>query len=126
MLALSPEWHRLILHSAVSSSHDRAVDGADNACWAVGLFAGEEKAEAEFLAWHLLNVKVLAEFVEQSSDRVTNELLIQNHFTNSGELQCHNCETSTLEKSNTPILSGVQTFHNYIRPQMTLNGQNTC
>lgn len=55
MLTLGSERRRLILHNAVSGSHDHAVVSTDSACWDVGLFAGEEKAEAEFLAEHLFN-----------------------------------------------------------------------
>jgi hypothetical protein len=29
----------------------------------------------------------------------------------------------TLEKADTPILSGMQIFHNYIRPHMALDGK---
>lgn len=29
----------------------------------------------------------------------------------------------TLEKSDTPILTGMQIFHNYIRPHMALEGK---
>jgi len=29
----------------------------------------------------------------------------------------------TLEKSDTPILSGIQIFHNYIRPHQALKGK---
>jgi hypothetical protein len=66
VLTLESERRGLILHNAVSGCHDHAVGSADSACWDVGLFAGEEKAEAEFVAEHLFNVKVIAEFVEQS------------------------------------------------------------
>lgn len=29
----------------------------------------------------------------------------------------------TLEKPDTPILAGMQIFHNYVRPHMALNGK---
>ncbi len=29
----------------------------------------------------------------------------------------------TLEKADTPILKGMQIFHNYVRPHMALNGK---
>jgi hypothetical protein len=29
----------------------------------------------------------------------------------------------TLEKADTPILTGMKIFHNYVRPQMALNGK---
>ncbi len=41
----------------------------------------------------------------------------------NGELRDRERVMRTLEKSDTPILSGMQIFHNYIRPHMALNGK---
>ena len=72
MLAPGPEWRRPILRNAVPWSHGRAVDSADSACGAVGLFAGEEKIEAYPLAEHLFDAEVRAESSNgPRSDRVT-------------------------------------------------------
>jgi transposase-like protein len=41
----------------------------------------------------------------------------------NGELRDREKVTRNLKKSDTPIISGMQIFHNYIRPQMALDGQ---
>ncbi len=41
----------------------------------------------------------------------------------NGELRDRERVMRTLEKSDTPILAGMQIFHNYIRPHMALDGQ---
>jgi hypothetical protein len=41
----------------------------------------------------------------------------------NGELRDRERVMRTLEKTDTPILSGMQIFHNYIRPHMALNGK---
>jgi hypothetical protein len=41
----------------------------------------------------------------------------------NGEIRDRERVMRGLEKKDTPILKGVQLFHNYIRPHMALNGQ---
>jgi len=41
----------------------------------------------------------------------------------NGELRDRERVMRTLEKSDTPILTGMQIFHNYVRPHMALDGQ---
>jgi transposase-like protein len=41
----------------------------------------------------------------------------------NGELRDRERVMRTLEKSDTPILTGMQIFHNYVRPHEALNGQ---
>ncbi|MGA3110295.1 MAG: hypothetical protein ABSD99_12735 [Candidatus Bathyarchaeia archaeon] len=41
----------------------------------------------------------------------------------NGELRDRERCMRTLEKSDTPILSGMQIYHNYIRPHMALDGK---
>jgi len=41
----------------------------------------------------------------------------------NGELRDREKVTRNLKKSDTPILAGMQIFHNYIRPHMALNGR---
>jgi transposase InsO family protein len=41
----------------------------------------------------------------------------------NGELRDREKVTRNLKKSDTPILVGMQIFHNYIRPHMALNGR---
>ncbi len=41
----------------------------------------------------------------------------------NGELHDRERVMRTLEKSDTPTLSGMQIFHNYIRPHMALDGK---
>ncbi len=41
----------------------------------------------------------------------------------NGEIRDRERVMRTLEKSDTPILTGMQIFHNYIRPHMALNGK---
>jgi len=41
----------------------------------------------------------------------------------NGEIRARERVMRTLEKSDTPILSGIQIFHNYIRPHQALNGK---
>ena len=41
----------------------------------------------------------------------------------NGEIRDRERVMRTLEKSDTPILSGIQLFHNYIRPHQALNGK---
>jgi len=40
----------------------------------------------------------------------------------NGELRDRERVMRTLERADTPILTGMQIFHNYIRPHMALNG----
>jgi hypothetical protein len=41
----------------------------------------------------------------------------------NGELRDRERVMRTLERADTPILSGMQIFHNYIRPHMALDGK---
>jgi len=41
----------------------------------------------------------------------------------NGEIRDRERVMRTLEKSDAPILSGMQVFHNYIRPHQALNGR---
>jgi hypothetical protein len=41
----------------------------------------------------------------------------------NGEIRDRERVMRTLEKSDTPILSGMQIYHNYIRPHMALDGK---
>lgn len=41
----------------------------------------------------------------------------------NGEIRDREKVTRNLKKSDTPILTGYQIFHNYIRPQMSLDGE---
>jgi hypothetical protein len=41
----------------------------------------------------------------------------------NGELRDRERVMRTLEKADTPILSGMQIFHNYIRPHEALDGK---
>lgn len=41
----------------------------------------------------------------------------------NGELRDRERVMRTLEKSDTPILSGMQVFHNYVRPHEALKGK---
>ncbi len=41
----------------------------------------------------------------------------------NGELRDRERCMRTLEKADTPILKGMQIFHNYVRPHMALNGK---
>jgi hypothetical protein len=41
----------------------------------------------------------------------------------NGEIRDRERVMRTLEKANTPILTGIQIFHNYIRPHMALEGK---
>ncbi len=41
----------------------------------------------------------------------------------NGELRDRERVMRTLEKSDTPILSGMQIFHNYVRPHTALSGK---
>ena len=41
----------------------------------------------------------------------------------NGELRDRERVMRTLEKADTPILTGMQIFHNYVRPHMALDGQ---
>jgi hypothetical protein len=41
----------------------------------------------------------------------------------NGELRDRERCMRTLEKADTPILSGMQIYHNYIRPHMALGGK---
>lgn len=41
----------------------------------------------------------------------------------NGELRDRERRMRTLEKPDTPILSGMQIFHNYIRPHQALEGK---
>jgi len=41
----------------------------------------------------------------------------------NGELRDREKVTRNLKKSDTPILSGMQIFHNYVRPHMALEGR---
>jgi hypothetical protein len=41
----------------------------------------------------------------------------------NGELRDRERVMRTLEKADTPILTGMQIFHNYIRPHQALNGK---
>jgi hypothetical protein len=54
---------------------------------------------------------------------------LQGNFNNN-KMECMNAEIRdrervmrTLERSDTPILSGIQIFHNYIRPHQALKGK---
>jgi hypothetical protein len=40
----------------------------------------------------------------------------------NGELRDREKVTRSLKKSDTPILAGMQIFHNYLRPHMALEG----
>lgn len=42
----------------------------------------------------------------------------------NGEIRDRERVMRTLEKTDTPILSGMQIFHNYVRPHEALNGKN--
>jgi hypothetical protein len=41
----------------------------------------------------------------------------------NGELRDRERVMRTLEKADTPILTGMQIFHNYVRPHMALKGK---
>lgn len=41
----------------------------------------------------------------------------------NGEIRDREKVTRNLKKMDTPILAGMQIFHNYIRPHMALNGK---
>jgi hypothetical protein len=41
----------------------------------------------------------------------------------NGELRDREKVTRSLKKPDTPILSGMQIFHNYVRPHMALDGR---
>jgi hypothetical protein len=41
----------------------------------------------------------------------------------NGEIRDREKVTRNLKKDDTPILTGMQIFHNYIRPHMGLNGK---
>jgi len=41
----------------------------------------------------------------------------------NGEIRDRERVMRTLEKADTPILTGMQIFHNYVRPHMALNGK---
>jgi hypothetical protein len=58
----------------------------------------------------------------------TRDILEGEHYNNkmermNGELRDRERVIRTLEKADTPILSGMQIFHNYIRPHMALDGK---
>jgi hypothetical protein len=41
----------------------------------------------------------------------------------NGEIRDRERVMRTLEKADTPILTGMQIFHNYVRPHMALKGK---
>jgi hypothetical protein len=41
----------------------------------------------------------------------------------NGEIRDREKVTRNLKKDDTPILTGMQIFHNYVRPHMALDGQ---
>jgi len=41
----------------------------------------------------------------------------------NGEIRDRERVMRTLERSDTPILTGMQIYHNYVRPHMALEGQ---
>jgi hypothetical protein len=43
----------------------------------------------------------------------------------NGEVRNREKTMRGLKKADTPILSGYQIFHNYVRPHKGLNGKNT-
>ena len=41
----------------------------------------------------------------------------------NGEIRDRECVMQTLEKSDTPILKGMEIYHNFIKPHMALKGR---
>jgi transposase-like protein len=66
--------------------------------------------------------------VETGTEHIRH-IRLQGDFNNNkmermnGEIRDRERVMRTLEKSDTPILSGMQIFHNYIRPHQALNGK---
>jgi transposase-like protein len=75
-------------------------------------FREEYKREREALAIrHIRHVRM-------SGDRNNNRMERFN-----GELRDREKVTRSLKKSDTPILAGMQIYHNYVRPHMALDGR---
>jgi transposase-like protein len=95
--------------TAGKKPHTLITDGAFNF---ESAFREEFKREREALAIrHIRHVRM-------SGDRNNNRMERFN-----GELRDREKVTRNLKKSDTPILSGMQIFHNYIRPHMALEGK---
>jgi putative transposase len=60
---------------------------------------------------HIRHIRLAGDFNNNKMERM------------NGEIRDRERVMRTLEKSDTPILSGMQIFHNYIRPHQALNGK---
>jgi hypothetical protein len=60
---------------------------------------------------HIRHIRLQGDFNNNKMERM------------NGELRDRERVMRTLEKSDTPILSGMQIYHNYIRPHMALKGK---
>lgn len=68
-------------------------------------------AKLEARTEHIRHIRLQGDFNNNKMERM------------NGEIRDRERVMRTLEKSDTPILSGMQIFHNYIRPHQALNGK---